>query len=362
MLKDIGTRSGLPGTKSEFVGSRIRSKNKLISPDNRQSRQKRARITRKDFPMSQNHLGIDVSKSSFDVFVHETQDYKPYQMNTAHIKKAIQWMKRQKPKLITLEATGGYEYTLVAELVAAKLPVAVINPRMIRDFAKSVGQLAKTDKIDAAIIARYAATVRPKLTDVLSKQQHKLRSLVTRRRQLVQLRANEKNHKEHVRYDEIEDSIQSVILNLTQEIEKIDQTINEMIRSDPDMQRKSNLLQSVPGVGENTAAMLLADLPELGQFNRAQVAAMVGVAPINRDSGKYRGKRMTGSGRRHVRKSLFMSMLSVIQYNPQLKPFYDRLVEAGKAKMVALIATMRKLLIILNSMLKNDQPWRYNSA
>ncbi len=311
---------------------------------------------------SKANIGIDISKNSFDVFVHETGCYKRFEMNKPHSKKAIQWIKKQKPELLALEATGGYEHFLVAELISAKLPVAVVNPRMIRDFAKSVGQLAKTDKIDAAIIARYAAIIQPSISNIISEQQQKLKSFVTRRRQLIDLRVVEKNHKEHARYSEIAQSIESVINNLNQEIETIEKAITENIHSDPDLEKKLSILKSVPGIGDITAAMLIADLPELGSFNRSQVAAMVGVAPINRDSGQYRGKRMTGSGRRHIRKALFMAMLSIIRYNPKLSPFYKRLVAAGKAKMVALIATMRKLLVIINTMIKNNQYWNYQKA
>lgn len=308
------------------------------------------------------HIGIDVAKASFDAYVHETGCYKHFEMNKPDIKKAIQWIKKQKPQLLALEATGGYEYFLVAELVAAKIPVAVINPRRIRDFAKSVGQLAKTDKIDASIIARYASVIRPNVSTIVSQQQKKLKSLVARRRQLVNLRSAEKNHKEHVHFTEIQQSIKAVIETLDQEIKKIEEMISDNIYSDPDMQENLEILTSVPGIGDTTAAMLMADLPELGSFNRAQIAAMVGVAPINRDSGTYRGKRMTGSGRRHIRKSLFMAMLSIIRCNPKLKPFYNRLVLSGKAKMVALIATMRKLLVILNTMVKNKECWNYQNS
>jgi len=305
------------------------------------------------------NIGIDVSKNSFDVVIHEKQIHKTFEMTKKQIKKAVRWIKKQMPQLVVLESTGGYERTLTSEMITAQIAVAVVNPRHIRDFAKATGQLAKTDKLDAAIIAHYAAAIKPKASDVLSDQQHTLKDLVLRRRQLVDLRASEKNHKEHVKNPAILQSIDTVIKGLSQEIEQIEEMITDLVDSDHKMQEKVQRLQSVPGIGTVTATLLISDLPELGTFNRRQVAAMVGVAPINRDSGQFRGKRMTGGGRCHVRKALFMTMLSIIQCNPKLKSFYHHLVDAGKAKMIALTATMRKLLVIINSMLKNSQDWNF---
>jgi transposase len=304
------------------------------------------------------NIGIDVSKGHFDLVVHETKVHQQFAITTSDLHKATAWIKKQNPKLIVLEATGGYEHTLVAELISARLPVAVINPRHIRDFAKATGKLAKTDKADATVIAHYASAIAPEVSVVLSEQQQELKALVVRRRQLVALRASEKNHKEHVRHTEILRSIDQVIEKLTAEIKTIEQMITDLIHNDPDMQEKINRLTTVPGIGKTTAALLISDLPELGQLNRREIAALVGVAPINRDSGQFKGKRMTGSGRGNVRKGLFMAMLAVVQFNPRLKVFYQNLVVAGKAKMVALVATMRKLVIVLNSMLKNNESWK----
>ena len=323
----------------------------------------RARITRKDNPMSKaTNIGIDVSKDSFDVFVHETAIHKKFEMNKGHIRKAMSWIKKNKPALIVLEATGGYERTLVAELATAKLPVVVSNPRQIRDFAKATGKLAKTDKIDAAVIAHYAAAIMPEVRPLLNKQEQKLSALTSRRRQLVEMRAVEKNHKEHAYLPEINTSVETVIQKLTTEIESIEAMITDLISSDPDMQDKIDRISSVPGVGKTTAAVLLADLPELGTLNRRQIAALVGVAPMNRDSGQFRGKRMTGSGRKSVRNALFMTTLAVIQFNPKLKTFYKHLVDQGKSKMIAMVAVMRKLIVILNTMLKNNESWRLQNT
>ena len=308
------------------------------------------------------NIGIDVSKDSFDVFIHETSLHKKFEMNKGHIRKAMSWLKKHKPILIVLEATGGYERTLVAELATAKLPVVVSNPRQIRDFAKATGKLAKTDKIDAAVIAHYAAVIMPEVRPLLNKQEQKLSALTSRRKQLVDARAIEKNHKEHAYLPEISASIEAVIQKLTAEIENIEAMITDIISSDPDMQAKIDRISSVPGVGKVTAAVLLADMPELGTLNRRQIAALVGLAPMNRDSGQFRGKRMTGSGRKNVRTALFMTTLAVIQFNPKLKGFYNHLVNQGKAKMIAMVAVMRKLIIILNSMLKNNEAWRLQNA
>lgn len=308
------------------------------------------------------NIGIDVSKDSFDVFIHETSLHKKFEMNKGHTRKAMTWIKKHKPTLIVLEATGGYERTLVAELAAAKLPVVVSNPRQIRDFAKATGKLAKTDKIDAAVIAHYAAVIMPEVHPLLNKQEQKLSALISRRRQLVEARAVEKNHKEQAYLPEISASIEAVIQKLTVEIENIETMITDIISSDPDMRSKIDRITSVPGVGKVTAAVLLADLPELGTLNRRQIAALVGVAPMNRDSGQFREKRMTGSGRKSVRTALFMTTLAVIQFNPKLKAFYKHLVDQGKSKMIALVAVMRKLIVILNSMLKNNESWRLQKA
>ena len=305
------------------------------------------------------NIGIDVSKNSFDLFVHETSIHKKFEMNKEQIRKATSWIKKQTPTLIVLEATGGYERQLVTSLANAGLPVVIINPRQIRDFAKATGKLAKTDKIDAVVIAHYATAISPEVRPVLDTQKQKLAALTARRRQLVAARAAEKNHTEHAYIPVIKESIETVIQKLTAEIENIETMISELISKDPDMQNKIDKLTSVPGVGKTTAAVLIADLPELGTLNRRQVAALIGVAPMNRDSGLFRGKRMTGAGRKSVRTALFMTTLAIIRFNPKLKKFYKHLVDQGKAKMIALVATMRKLIVILNTMLKNNEAWNY---
>lgn len=304
------------------------------------------------------HIGIDVSKSSFDLVIHESGAHHQFEMTIGQIRNAINLIKEQNPKLIVLEATGGYEQKLVTELASASLPIAVINPRFIRDFAKATGALAKTDKFDATIIARYAATLQPQVTLILSKNQLKLKTLIVRRRQLIEFRSSEKNRAQQACDKDIKASINTIAKSITKEIDRIEQKILDIIQSDPDMQDKIQRLTSVPGIGNTTAAMLISDLPELGQLNRKQIASLVGLAPKNRDSGLYRGKRMIGSGRSKIRTGLFMAVLSIIQYNPKLKSFYKRLLDNGKCKMLAITATMRKLVVILNTMIKEQQNWQ----
>jgi transposase len=308
------------------------------------------------------YIGIDVSKSSFDLAIHETSTHQQFNMSNDGIRKAIKWIKNQNPNLIVLEATGGYERPLVADMLTANLPIAIINPRHVRDFAKAKGVLAKTDKIDASVLAHFAAVMQPVPTTACSPHQLRLKALVARRRQLIGLRSTEKNHKEQVKDKDISLSIENVIKSICDEIERIETLIMQIIESDPDMQEKIQRLISVPGIGKTTAAMLISDLPELGNLNRKEVAAIVGLAPMNRDSGQYRGKRMTGAGRTKIRTGLFMASLSVIRCNSYLKRFYEKLIKNGKAKMVALVATMRKLIVILNTMIKNEENWKFENA
>ncbi len=303
------------------------------------------------------NIGIDISKNNFDVVIHETKTHQRFDMTKEDIKKSITWMKKYQPERVVLEATGGYERQLVAALLTAGISTAVMNPRNIRNFARSLNKLAKTDKIDATIIAQYGAIIQPKTTNVFNHQNQELKLLISRRDQLIQMRAVEKNHRENVTNEEIFKSIVAIIDHLTQEIEQIDKIIDKHIKSNSSMKEKVEQLKTVPGIGDRTATIILSELPELGLFNRRQIAAMVGVAPMNRDSGKFRGRRMTGSGRYRVRKALFMAMLTVVRQDSKLKKFYQKLVESGKAKMVALIATMRKLLIILNTMIRMNQNW-----
>jgi transposase len=258
---------------------------------------------------------------------------------------------------IVVESTGGYEVPLVGELHTAGMPVVVINPRQVRDFARATGRLAKTDRIDAEVLALFAQVIRPPLRPVPDEFLRKMKELVARRRQLVVLRQAEANRTEHARQGVICRSIQHVLKAIDMQIRSIEQAIARCIESNPIWQRRVEILTSVPGLAERTAAALVANLPELGTLNRRQAAALVGVAPINRDSGMMRGKRTTGGGRATVRIALYMPTLVAIRHNPVIKTFYQRLLANGKAKMTAVIASMRKLVTMLNAMIRENRTW-----
>ena len=237
------------------------------------------------------------------------------------------------------------------------LPVAVVNARKIREFARASGRLAKTDKRDAQIIARFAAVLQPAAQEPRDEQTEQIKALVSRRHQLVQMHTAETNRFEHAHDKAVARSIRAILRTIEKQIENVDRQIRDHIDSDPELKRKAEQLESVPGIGETTASLLATELPELGRLNRRQIAALVGVAPINRDSGTYRGKRFTGGGRRHLRARLFMPTLVAARHNPVIQAFYRRLINNGKTKMTALIAAMRKLLTILNVMLKKNETW-----
>jgi transposase len=261
------------------------------------------------------------------------------------------------PTLIVLEATGGFELVLVAELAAAHLPVAVTNPRQVRNFARATGKLAKTDKLDAQVLAHLAATLRPTPRPLPSEHEEHLTALLTRRRQIVDMLTVEKNRLHTVR-PTMRSDIEEHIAWLLAKLARLDEEIDRFIQATPLWKAKDALLQSAPGIGRITAGTLLAMLPELGRLNRQEIAALVGLAPVNKDSGKKRGKRRIFGGRASVRSVLFMATLSAKKYNPVIKKFYEHLLAQGKEKKVALTACMRKLLVILNAMLRSNQAWR----
>jgi transposase len=308
--------------------------------------------------MAQNYIGIDVAKHHLDVHLHPLGDSVRLANDQAGWAEVIERITQATPTLIAVESTGGYEAALVAELHAADLPVAVVNPRQVRDYARATGKLAKTDSIDAAVLAEFAQAVRPRLTPVPDAITLQIKALVTRRRQLRQLHQAEANHTEHVVGNAIARSIARTMKLLARELDWVDAEIQRVLRVSPIWQRKLELLVGVPGVGDVTAAAVLAGLPELGTMNRRQVAALVGVAPINRDSGLMRGKRTTGGGRMDVRNALYMPTLVAIRHNPIIGEFYNRLLANGKPKMTAVIACMRKLVTILNAIIKQNTEWK----
>jgi transposase len=305
---------------------------------------------------NKNYIGIDMAKDSMEVKVHEGQDSCNYANDENGIAELVTQMESLSPTLIVVEATGGYENAVAAELQSNGFPVAVVNPRHIRDFARSVGILAKTDKIDARVIARYAATVQPTPRMLPEAETQALGALIMRRRQVVAMLTSEKNRLQQAA-PAVKKHIQLHISWLEQELDDINKELKKMVKDNPEWKEKNDIMQSVPGVGPNLAITLLADFPELGSLNRKQTAALSGVAPFNRDSGTMRGKRTIWGGRDVVRTATYMSAFVAIRFNPLLKTFFERLIAAGKFRKVAMVACMRKLLCILNAMLKNGTTW-----
>lgn len=306
------------------------------------------------------YVGIDIAKHGFDLAVEPKEKVQHFDNNTDGIALCCQRLKEIKPALVVMEPTGGYEMALVLQLHAHDIPVATVNARKIREFARAIGQLAKTDKLDAQIIARYAALIHPPAQEALDKHARVMKALIARRHQLIQMRTAESNRMEHAYDNSVTRCIRSMLRMLDKQIEKVERQIRRQIQSTPELRHKVERLESVPAIGQTTAALLVTELPELGRLNRRQIAALVGVAPITRDSGTYRGKRMTGGGRRDLRARLFMPVLCAIRWNAPIKEFYQRLRSQGKAKMVAVVACMRKLLTILNTMIANGQAWNPN--
>jgi len=305
------------------------------------------------------YIGIDISKHTFDVHYFADNRDQRFDYTEEDIRQFADQLCKLSPILIVMEATGGYEIPLASELHAVGLPVAVVNAKRIRNFAKAAGQLAKTDKLDARIIAQYAAAMKPPPQTPIDEMANTIKNLNTRRRQLVAMRTSEKNRKEHALDKCIARSIDAVIKAIEREIDTVEKQISKHIDQTPQLQRKKEVIQSFKGIGEKTTPALLGALPELGELNRRKIALLVGIAPINCDSGQLRGKRITGGGRVEIRNQLYMPTLVAIQHNPVIRDFYERLIKAGKPKMTAVIASMRKILVILNTMVKNDELWSF---
>jgi transposase len=306
-------------------------------------------------------VGIDVSKLRLDVHVRPLDETWSVDNDPKGHAELTQRLAAHCPTLIVLEATGGYQAPVVAELGANGLPVAVVNPRQVRDFAKATGRLAKTDSIDAEALAHFAEAIRPEPRPQPDALTVELQALVLRRRQLIDMRTAESNRLDTCRVDPVRRNIHKVINMLNKQIDDIDNDLDTTIRNSPIWRAREDLLSSVVGVGSTTARTLLTQLPELGKLNRREIAALVGVAPFNNDSGKRRGNRQIRGGRAEVRAVLYMATVSAVRFNPQLKPMYLRLLTAGKLKKVALIACARKLLTILNAMMRTNTAWRANA-
>ena len=302
-------------------------------------------------------IGIDVSKAYLDLAVHEPAQTWRVENTDTGIAALIVQLQARTPTLIVLEASGGYELVLVAECAAAHLPVVVTNPRRVRNFARATGRLAKTDKLDAQLLAHFAAALRPERRPLPSAAEEHLMALLTRRRQIVDMLTVEQNRLHTVRAP-LRRDIEEHLTWLRAQLAKLDAEINDFIHGSPLWSDKDALLQSVPGVGAVTASTMLGLLPELGTLNRQEIAALVGLAPIAKESGKKQGKRRIFGGRAPVRQVLYMAALVAVRHNPVLKRFYEHLLKQGKPKKVALTACMRKLLVILNAMVRTQQPWR----
>jgi len=303
-------------------------------------------------------IGIDVSKAVLDIAVAPTGDGWSVPNSAAGVQELVARLREIAPRLVVLEATGGLERRAVAALAGAALPVIAVNPRQVRDFAKATGKLAKTDAIDAAVLALFADRIRPEVRPVKDEQTQELEALIVRRRQVVDMITAEKNRLLAAPPSKlVRTAIGRVIKVLQKQLEEIDADLDNSVRGSPVWREKEDLLRSVPGVGKVLSRTLLSLLPELGTLGKKQVAALVGVAPLNRDSGTQRGHRFVWCGRAHVRAVLYMSALVATRFNPVIRAFHARLIAAGKLPKVALVACMRKLLTILNAMVRAKTPW-----
>ena len=301
-------------------------------------------------------VGIDVSKDRLDVAVRPTGETWQVPYDAEGISSLAENLRELAPQLVVLEATGGMELAVAGELALAEVPIAVVNPRHVRNFARAAGKLAKTDALDARVLAHFAEAMQPEPRPLPDATTQELKALVARRRQLVEMITAEKNRM-RTATRRIRPKVQEHVRWLEEHLEDLDQDLGDFMRSSPMWKDKDELLRSTPGVGPVLSMTLLSGLPELGTLNRGEIAALVGVAPFNRDSGTLRGKRKVWGGRGQVRAALYMAALVATRYNPVLRVFYQRLCAAGKPKKVALTACMRKLLTILNAMVKHHHPW-----
>ena len=301
-------------------------------------------------------IGIDVSKEALDVHTLPDGNALQFANDPDGIKAICKKFSKLRPNLIIIEATGGLQIPVATALGLKKFPVVVINPRQARDFARAKGQLAKTDKIDAEILAFFGKQMEPEVRPLKDEQAQELSALMSRRNQLIRMLVMEKNRFSRA-YGSVRNDIEKNIGWLEERLSEIDTHLGKIVRASPIWRERDNLLRSVPGVGDVLSRALLSNLPELGTLNRRAIAALVGVAPLNCDSGKHRGRRRVWGGRSDVRSVLYMAVLSAKKYNPVIRDFYNRLKEAGKPHKVAAVASMRKLITILNAMVRSGQPW-----
>jgi transposase len=303
-------------------------------------------------------VGIDVARDRLDVHLRPSGEAFALGQDASGLAALTERLTRLAPRLIVLEATGGFEATVAAALGAAGLPLAVVNPRQIRDFARATGRLAKTDRLDARSIACFAEAVRPEPRSLPDEAARMLGELVSRRRQIVAMIGSESQRRRQLQDPRLVRRLDAHLVRLRKELAAIETDLGDAVRSSPVWRTAEDLLASVPGIGKTSARTLIAELPELGGLDRRRIAALVGVAPVNRDSGSFRGRRMVMGGRASVRKALYMPTVTAIRRNPAIKALYERLTGRGKPAKVAITAAMRKLLTILNAILKSQTPWQ----
>ena len=308
------------------------------------------------------YVGIDVSKDRLDVAVRPTGESFAVARNGAGIDELIERLRAISPRLVAIEATGGFETIVAAGLAGAGLPVVVVNPAQVRAFANALGKRAKTDPIDAAVIAHFAEATKPQLRQLPDEMTRLLADLVARRRQIVEMIAAESQRARRVSNPRLKKSMARLHKALEKELSELDGDIGDHVRGTPAWAEKEDLLASVPGIGPTIARSLIAEMPELGTLDRRQIAALAGLAPWTRQSGQWRGKSFIGGGRANVRRVMFMGAMVAARFNPTLKLFRDKLVAAGKPKLVAIIAVARKLLTILNAILRDKTPWQPKNA
>ncbi len=306
---------------------------------------------------TEEYVGIDIGKASLDVAKYQDRKVKRWDNDAAGVTELGEMIEELAPELVVVEASGGYERKIVAEMHVRGIAVVVANPTRVRAYATAAGKLAKTDKIDAKMIAEYAAVMKPRPQEQKSEKQADLEALVTRRQQLVGMLSQEKTRL-HTTAEIMHTRVEDHIVWLQDELDEVEKEITALINSEEVWRAKVDLLSNVKGVGKVMVMTLLAKMPELGDVNRQQIAALAGLAPYNKDSGRYRGKRRIFGGRADVRQVLYMATLSATRSNPKIKEFYERLVAAGKPKKVALTAAMRKLLTILNAIIRTGKPWQ----
>jgi transposase len=308
--------------------------------------------------MDATYIGIDVSKDRLDVHVRPSGEAFVVARDGKGLEELIDRLRARSPALVAVEATGGFETIAAAAIAGAMLPLVVVNPAQVRHFARAVGKRAKTDPIDAEVIARFAEAVKPQPRPLPDEQARLLSELVARRRQIIEMIVAERQREKRAENVRVRKSIKRTTTTLEKELPEIDGDIDILVRGSPAWREKEDLLVSFPGIGNTLARIVLAEMPELGRLNRREIASLAGVAPFTRQSGRWRGKSMIGGGRASLRAALYMAALSAIRCNRTLKSFYQRLLSAGKPKMVALIAVARKILTILNAMLRDQKPWQ----